>query len=145
MKRISFDRRLRQYCALRMITQQQLAEQLEMSKSTLNSWLNPAGNYLPSLKLIPILAKKMDVSESWLLGYPENGPEVFASEYSLLMGEWADHVISANQFSDDLLVHAREIVQCLEQCQDDLKAIQQAYENYKRSARIYKDAKSQIH
>lgn len=59
--------RIRQGLELRKMTQQELANATELSKASISEYL--AGRYLPNQMSTYKIAKALDVSEVWLMGF----------------------------------------------------------------------------
>lgn len=69
---IQFINRLKSIMKERKITQTELAKRTGIRQSSISDWLND--RYEPKQDKVYIIAKALNVSPAWLLGYDENIP-----------------------------------------------------------------------
>ena len=69
---IQFINRLKSIMKERKITQTELAKRTGIRQSSISDWLND--RYEPKQDKVYIIAKSLNVSPAWLLGYDENIP-----------------------------------------------------------------------
>lgn len=69
---IQFINRLKSIMKERKITQTELAKRTGIRQSSISDWLN--NRYEPKQDKVYIIAKALNVSPAWLLGYDENIP-----------------------------------------------------------------------
>ncbi len=73
----TISERIKEGLELRKITQSELVSLTKLNKSSISSYLS--GKYEPKQKAIYLIAKALNVSESWLMGYDvdykRNAPE----------------------------------------------------------------------
>ena len=69
---IQFINRLKSIMKERKITQTELANRTGIRQSSISDWLN--NRYEPKQDKVYIIAKALNVSPAWLLGYDENIP-----------------------------------------------------------------------
>jgi len=69
---IQFINRLKSIMKERGITQTELAKRTGIRQSSISDWLND--RYEPKQDKVYIIAKALNVSPAWLLGYDENIP-----------------------------------------------------------------------
>lgn len=67
---IQFINRLKSIMKERKITQTELAKRTGIRQSSISDWLN--NRYEPKQDKVYIIAKALNVSPAWLLGYDEN-------------------------------------------------------------------------
>lgn len=86
---IQFINRLKSIMKERKITQTELAKRTGIRQSSISDWLND--RYEPKQDKIYIIAKALNVSPAWLLGYDENIPTNEQSSNYYLDAETAEY------------------------------------------------------
>lgn len=86
---IQFINRLKSIMKERKITQTELAKRTGIRQSSISDWLND--RYEPKQDKIYIIAKALNVSPAWLLGYDENIPTNEQSTNYYLDAETAEY------------------------------------------------------
>lgn len=86
---IQFINRLKSIMKERKITQTELAKRTGIRQSSISDWLN--NRYEPKQDKVYIIAKALNVSPAWLLGYDENIPTNEQSSNYYLDAETAEY------------------------------------------------------
>ena len=86
---IQFINRLKSIMKERKITQTELAKRTGIRQSSISDWLND--RYEPMQDKVYIIAKALNVSPAWLLGYDENIPTNEQSSNYYLDAETAEY------------------------------------------------------
>lgn len=86
---IQFINRLKSIMKERKITQTELAKRTGIRQSSISDWLND--RYEPKQDKVYIIAKALNVSPAWLLGYDENIPTNEPSTNYYLDAETAEY------------------------------------------------------
>lgn len=86
---IQFINRLKSIMKERKITQTELAKRTGIRQSSISDWLND--RYEPKQDKVYIIAKALNVSPAWLLGYDENIPTNEQSANYYLDAETAEY------------------------------------------------------
>jgi transcriptional regulator with XRE-family HTH domain len=86
---IQFINRLKSVMKERKITQTELAKRTGIRQSSISDWLND--RYEPKQDKVYIIAKALNVSPAWLLGYDENIPTNEQSSNYYLDAETAEY------------------------------------------------------
>lgn len=86
---IHFINRLKSIMKERKITQTELAKRTGIRQSSISDWLND--RYEPKQDKVYIIAKALNVSPAWLLGYDENIPTNEQSSNYYLDAETAEY------------------------------------------------------
>lgn len=86
---IQFINRLKSIMKERKITQTELAKRTGIRQSSISDWLND--RYEPKQDKVYIIAKALNVSPAWLLGYDENIPTNKQSSNYYLDAETAEY------------------------------------------------------
>ena len=86
---IQFINRLKNVMKERKITQTELAKRTGIRQSSISDWLND--RYEPKQDKVYIIAKALNVSPAWLLGYDENIPTNEQSSNYYLDAETAEY------------------------------------------------------
>lgn len=86
---IQFINRLKSIMKERKITQTELAKRTGIRQSSISDWLND--RYEPKQDKVYIIAKALNVSPAWLLGYDENIPTNEQSTNYYLDAETAEY------------------------------------------------------
>ena len=86
---IQFINRLKSIMKDRKITQTELAKRTGIRQSSISDWLND--RYEPKQDKVYIIAKALNVSPAWLLGYDENIPTNEQSTNYYLDAETAEY------------------------------------------------------
>jgi transcriptional regulator with XRE-family HTH domain len=86
---IQFINRLKSVMKERKITQTELAKRTGIRQSSISDWLND--RYDPKQDKVYIIAKALNVSPAWLLGYDENIPTNEQSSNYYLDAETAEY------------------------------------------------------
>ena len=86
---IQFINRLKSIMKERKITQTELAKRTGIRQSSISDWLND--RYEPKQDKVYIIAKALNVSPAWLLGYDENIPTNEQSSNYYLDAETAEY------------------------------------------------------
>lgn len=86
---IQFINRLKSIMKERKITQTELAKRTGIRQSSISDWLND--RYEPKQDKVYIIAKALNVSPAWLLGYDENIPTNEQSTNYYLDAEAAEY------------------------------------------------------
>lgn len=86
---IQFINRLKSIMKERKITQTELAKRTGIRQSSISDWLND--RYEPKQDKVYIIAKALNVSPAWLLGYDENIPPNEQSTNYYLDAETAEY------------------------------------------------------
>ena len=86
---IQFINRLKSIMKERKITQTELANRTGIRQSSISDWLND--RYEPKQDKVYIIAKALNVSPAWLLGYDENIPTNEQSSNYYLDAETAEY------------------------------------------------------
>ena len=86
---IQFINRLKSIMKERKITQTELAKRTGIRQSSISDWLND--RYEPKQDKVYIIAKALNVSPAWLLGYDENIPTNEQSSNYYLDAEAAEY------------------------------------------------------
>ena len=86
---IQFINRLKSIMKERKITQTELAKRTGIRQSSISDWLND--RYEPKQDKVYIIAKALNVSPAWLLGYDENLPTNEQSTNYYLDAETAEY------------------------------------------------------
>ena len=86
---IQFINRLKSIMKERKITQTELAKRTGIRQSSISDWLNE--RYEPKQDKVYIIAKALNVSPAWLLGYDENIPTNEQSTNYYLDAETAEY------------------------------------------------------
>lgn len=86
---IQFINRLKSIMKGRKITQTELAKRTGIRQSSISDWLND--RYEPKQDKVYIIAKALNVSPAWLLGYDENIPTNEQSSNYYLDAETAEY------------------------------------------------------
>lgn len=86
---IQFINRLKNIMKERKITQTELAKRTGIRQSSISDWLND--RYEPKQDKVYIIAKALNVSPAWLLGYDENIPTNEQSSNYYLDAETAEY------------------------------------------------------
>lgn len=86
---IQFINRLKSIMKERKITQTELAKHTGIRQSSISDWLND--RYEPKQDKVYIIAKALNVSPAWLLGYDENIPTNEPSTNYYLDAETAEY------------------------------------------------------
>lgn len=86
---IQFINRLKSIMKDRKITQTELAKRTGIRQSSISDWLND--RYEPKQDKVYIIAKALNVSPAWLLGYDENIPTNEQSSNYYLDAETAEY------------------------------------------------------
>lgn len=86
---IQFINRLKSIMKERKITQTELAKRTGIRQSSISDWLND--RYEPKQDKVYIIAKSLNVSPAWLLGYDENIPTNEPSTNYYLDAETAEY------------------------------------------------------
>lgn len=86
---IQFINRLKSIMKERKITQTELAKRTGIRQSSISDWLND--RYEPKQDKVYIIAKALNVSPAWLLGYDENIPTNKQSTNYYLDAETAEY------------------------------------------------------
>ena len=86
---IQFINRLKSIMKERKITQTELAKRTGIRQSSISDWLN--NRYEPKQDKVYIIAKALNVSPAWLLGYDENIPTNEQSTNYYLDAETAEY------------------------------------------------------
>lgn len=86
---IQFINRLKNIMKERKITQTELAKRTGIRQSSISDWLND--RYEPKQDKVYIIAKALNVSPAWLLGYDENIPTNEQSTNYYLDAETAEY------------------------------------------------------
>jgi transcriptional regulator with XRE-family HTH domain len=86
---IHFINRLKSIMKERKITQTELAKRTGIRQSSISDWLND--RYEPKQDKVYIIAKALNVSPAWLLGYDENIPTNEQSTNYYLDAETAEY------------------------------------------------------
>lgn len=84
-----FINRLKSIMKERKITQTELAKRTGIRQSSISDWLND--RYEPKQDKVYIIAKALNVSPAWLLGYDENIPTNEQSSNYYLDAETAEY------------------------------------------------------
>ena len=86
---IKFINRLKSVMKEHKITQTELAKRTGIRQSSISDWLND--RYEPKQDKVYIIAKALNVSPAWLLGYDENIPTNEQSSNYYLDAETAEY------------------------------------------------------